>query len=80
MNPSYGTPELNLSIAPAYAWLWQLTGAPRHLERGDAIFAGGVRRAWIGAGKAFSQSYRWSFDFVKWRSRPAGSLQPPTRY
>jgi hypothetical protein len=74
------TPELNLLIAPAYAWLWQLTGAPRHLERGDAIFAGGVRRAWIGAGKAFSQSYRWSFDFVQWRSQPPGSFQPPTRY
>ena len=76
----YGTPELNLLIAPAYAWLWQLTGAPRHLERGDAIFAGAVRRAWIGAGKAFSQNYRSSFDYVKWRSHPPGSLQPPTRY
>jgi hypothetical protein len=73
-------PDLNMLIAPAYAWLWQLTGAPRHLERGDAIFAGGVRRAWLGAGKAFSQNYRWSFDYVKWRSQPAGSLQPPTRY
>jgi hypothetical protein len=79
-NQWYGTPELNLLIAPAYAWLWQLTGAPRHLERGDAIFAGGVQRAWIGAGKAFSQSYRWSFDYVKWRSYLPGTFQPPTRY
>jgi hypothetical protein len=73
-------PDLNLLIAPAYAWLWQLTGAPRHLERGDAIFAGGVRRAWLGAGKAFSQNYRSSFDYVKWRSYPPGTFQPPTRY
>jgi hypothetical protein len=36
-----GAPDLDLLIAPAYAWLWQLTGAQRHLERGDAIFAGG---------------------------------------
>lgn len=38
-------PDLNLLIAPAYAWLWQNTGAQRHLVRGDAIFAGGIRRA-----------------------------------
>jgi hypothetical protein len=68
-----GAPDLNLLIAPAYAWLWQLTGALRHLDRGDAIFAGGVRNAWLGAGKAFSQNYRSSFDYVKWRSQPPGN-------
>jgi hypothetical protein len=73
-------PDLNLLIAPAYAWLWQLTGAQRQLDRGDAIFAGGVRRAWLGAGKAFSQNYRSSFDYVKWRSQLPGSIQPLTRY
>jgi hypothetical protein len=57
-----------------------LTGAERHLDRGDAIFAGGVRGAWLYAGKAFSQNYRWSFDYVKWRSQPPGSIQPLTRY
>ena len=65
-----GAPDLNLLIAPAYAWLWQLTGAQRHLERGDAIFAGGVRNAWLGSGKAFSQNYRSSFDYIEWRSQP----------
>jgi hypothetical protein len=40
-----GAPDRNRLIAPAYAWLWQLTGAQHHLDRGDAIFAGGVRRA-----------------------------------
>jgi len=74
------TPDLSLLIAPAYAWLWQLTGAGRHLDHGDAIFAGGVRGAWLYAGKAFSQNYRWSFDYVKWRSQPPGSIQPLTRY
>jgi hypothetical protein len=73
-------PDLNLLIAPAYAWLWQLTGEQRHLDRGDAIFAGGVRRAWLGAGKTFSQNYRSSFDYVKWRSQPPGSIRPLTRY
>ena len=79
-NLTGGAPDLNLLIAPAYAWLWQVTGAPRHLDRGDAIFAGGVRRAWLGAGKAFSQNYRWSFDYVKWRSQPPGTIEPLTRY
>jgi hypothetical protein len=66
--------DLNLLIAPAYAWLWQMTGTQRHLERGDAAFAGGVRGAWLGAGKAFSQNYRWSFDYVTWRSQPPGTF------
>lgn len=61
------SPDLNLLIAPAYAWLYYQTGEIRHLERGDAAFGGGVRRAWISNGKQFNQNYRWSFDFVKWR-------------
>lgn len=61
------SPDLNLLIAPAYAWLYYQTGEIRHLERGDAVFSGGVRRAWINNGKQFNQNYRWSFDFVKWR-------------
>jgi hypothetical protein len=64
------TPDLNLMIAPAYAWLWRMTGDPKHQARGDAVFAGGVRRAWLGDGKHFNQNYRWSFDFVRWRRGP----------
>jgi hypothetical protein len=73
-------PDVNLLIAPAYAWLWQKTGAPRHLDRGDAVFAGGVRQAWLDGGKHFSQNYRSSFDYVKWRSQAPGTIQPLTRY
>jgi hypothetical protein len=79
-NLNEGAPDLNMLIAPAYAWLWQLTGAQRHLDRGDVAFSSGVRRAWIGAGKAFSQNYRSSFNYVKWRSQPPGTIQPLTRY
>jgi len=79
-NLNEGAPDLNLLIAPAYAWLWQLTGEQRHLDRGDAIFAGGVRGAWLGEGKAFSQNYRSSFDYVRWRSEPPGSIQPLRSY
>jgi len=69
-NPdcSYGpSADLNLLIAPAYAWLYRRTGNTTHLTRGDAIFQGGVTGAWLGNGKQFNQNYRWSFDFVRWR-------------
>ena len=62
-----GAPDLNLLIAPMYAWLWKQKGEVRFLERGDAIFAGGVKNAWLAGGKQFSQSYRWSFKYIEWR-------------
>ncbi len=70
-NLSHGgmepAPDLNLLIAPTYAWLYKQTGQARFLERGDQIFVGGVKNAWLGNGKQFNQNYRWSFDYVKWR-------------
>ncbi len=62
-----GAPDLNLLIAPAYAWLYVQTGDPIYQQRGDLVFEGGVDGAWLGGGKQFSQNYRWSFDFVRWR-------------
>lgn len=62
-----GAPDLNLLIAPAYAWLYSITGDPLYRQRGDLVFEGGVDGAWLGGGKQFSQNYRWSFDFVRWR-------------
>lgn len=62
-------PDLNLLIAPVYAWLWNQTGEPRFRERADQIFVGGVKNAYITNPKQFNQNYRWSFDFVKWRSQ-----------
>lgn len=52
---------------PAYGWLYRETLEPRFRERGDLIFASGVRGAWLDGGKQFSQNYRWSFDYVRWR-------------
>jgi hypothetical protein len=69
-DTSSGAPDLNLLIAPAYAWLYRMTGDPVYQERGDLIFEGGVEGAWLDQGKQFSQNYRWSFDFVRWRLNP----------
>jgi hypothetical protein len=63
-----GAPDLNLLIAPAFAWMYHQTGDDAYRDRGDQVFAGGVTRAWIDGPKQFNQNYMWSFDYVKWRS------------
>jgi len=61
---------LNDLVAPAYAWYWELTGDPPSLSRGDELFQHTLddpdHTVWTG--KEFSQVYKWSFDFVRWRS------------
>lgn len=66
-SPVEGTGTLNPLIAPAYAWVYLQTGDTRYRDLGDRVFAGGVKGAWLEGGKQFSQSYRWSFDYVNWR-------------
>lgn len=60
-------PDLNLLIAPVYGWLYHKTGKAHHRDRGDQIFAGGVKQAYLVNGKQFNQNYRWSFEYLKWR-------------
>jgi len=67
-NPDAGgAPDLNLLIAPVYAWLYRQTGEEIYRDRGDQVFAGGVRGAWLDGYKQFNQNYRWSFDYLRWR-------------
>ena len=67
-------PDLNLLLAPAFAWLYKQTGDTTYRDRADAIFAGGVTKACPSCdGKHFNQQYRWSFDYVKWRNPSSGS-------
>jgi hypothetical protein len=64
-----GAPDLNLLIAPMYAFLYRQTGDPAYLAMGDQAFGDGVQHACAGCnGKHFDQSYWWSFDYVRWRS------------
>lgn len=60
-------PDLNLLIAPAYAWLYIVTGEPKYAEMADRIFIGGVTQADLSSGKRFSQNFRWSNDYMRWR-------------
>lgn len=66
-NPDSPAPDLNLMIAPAYGWMYLKTREMKFLERGDDIFAGGVKGAYLSGFKQFNQNYWWSFDYVKWR-------------
>lgn len=68
--------DLNLLIAPMYEWLYQRTGLQKYRDEGDQIFAGGVANGYIGQGKQFNQSYRWSFKYVE--SRYGGGVPTVT--
>lgn len=59
-------PDLNLLIAPAFAWMCKYD--PAYCAIADEIFNAGVAYAYLGGPKQFNQNYRWSFDFVKWRT------------
>lgn len=66
-DPTSGAPDLNLLIAPAYSWMYLQTGDTRFRDRGDQIFAGGVRKAFLDGSKQFNQNYLWSINYVEWR-------------
>jgi len=63
--------DLNLLIAPGYAWLYSKTGDPVYRDRGDQIWTVGVKDATQNGlnSKQFNQNYMWSFDYVKYRSQ-----------
>lgn len=71
------SPDLNLLIVPIYGWVFQRTGTQLYRDRGDQIFNAGVAGAFLGAGKQFSQNYRWSGRYLSWRVSPATPPPPP---
>jgi hypothetical protein len=64
--------NLNNLIDPAAAWYWAKTGDETIRGYGDAMFAS----TWKDTGdlgwgaKQFNQVFKWSFDFVRYRSGP----------
>ena len=64
--------ELNDLVATAYAWYWNLTGIDIYRIEGDLLFQHDTDSSPVDDvtwnGKIFSQTFRWSFDYVRWRS------------
>jgi hypothetical protein len=74
---SAAAPDLNLLIAPLYAFLYRQTGETKYRDQGDQLFAGGITGAYLNGGKQFDQNYWWSFDYVTWRlAAPASNPVP----
>jgi hypothetical protein len=85
---SYNDADLNLLIAPMYAWLFKMTGNGTipgsdgsqcggtrgqpctYQQAGDTIFQKGLSQSDYYDTKTWAQNYRWSFDYVTWRSAP----------
>ncbi len=80
--------ELNDLIATAFAWYWYKTNNTTYLTEGDDLFyhvwdsaqgqTAGGDSGWTYSVKEFNQVYKWSFDYVRWRSgvNPDGSSPP----
>ena len=78
-----GAPDLNLLIAPAYAWYYKMTGDTVYRDRGDQIFEGGVKGAYLWGAKQFNQNYSYGFEYVSRRragdtrtTQPTASTSP----
>ncbi len=73
--PPADNSELNDLVAPAYAWYWNLTGDAQSQSRGDDLFQHTFDwpEVFTWSGKQFSQIYKWSFDYVRWRNGIASS-------
>ena len=84
----YGATSLNDLVSPAYAWYWSKNGDNRYLAEGDDLFnhvfddamfynpTGLLDGGWTWSVKEFNQIYKWSFDYVRWRTgqNPDGSF------
>jgi len=79
-NGSDDLRDLNLLIAPMYAWAFKQTGDNWYAARFDEIFASGVDGAYLGGGngKIFNQNYRWSIQGLDWRYSAASPTPTPS--
>ncbi len=69
INNGRPAPDLNLLIAPAYAWLFLHYGEMKYITIADQLFVSGVNLSNVNRNtKIFNQNYRWSFNYIKWRN------------
>ena len=62
-------PDLNLLIVPMFGYVALARQDADLFKFADKVFKAGATKAYLDGGKQFSQSYRWSFDYLKWRSQ-----------
>lgn len=67
-----GSTDLNLLIAPLYAWLYLRTGDTTHRDRGDALFAGGAKYGYMDGPKQFNQCYTYEDNYIVLRQEATG--------
>jgi len=60
-------PDLNLLIVNGYAWYYLYSGDATYKTRADAIFAGGVVRAYLDGYKQFNENYTSSYRYLYYR-------------
>lgn len=72
---SKASPDLNLLIAPVYAWLYKISGNYEYRKIADSLFGGGVSNGYMAPGKHFNQHYRLSFLYLKWRREGDAKIQ-----
>lgn len=59
--------DLSMLVAHAFGWVYLKTGDTIYRDRGDRVWAGGVRTAYLDGPKQFNQSYKSSFLYLKYR-------------
>ena len=84
---SVPSPALNMLIAPAYMWVFMMTGDAMWRDRADTLWQGWIEANYrtgslcCPAGKAFNQGAKWSPSFFAWRTptsqSPTLTAPPP---
>jgi hypothetical protein len=63
---TYNNAVINM-VVPAFAWYWRVTGNSLYQQRGDEMFQHAFDADLTYFGKTFSQNFRWSFNYLRWR-------------
>ena len=80
--------SLNQLVASAYAWYWLQSNDDTYRDQSDKLWTAGVMGAgrncrasitnqdYTYMGKQYSQNFKWSYDFLNWRTRPESKKAP----
>jgi Purple acid Phosphatase, N-terminal domain len=69
-NQNDAVSDLNQLVCGAFAWYWAKSGEDTYREHGDTCFSSGMNSTGgiYFAGKDFGQEFKWSFDYLGWRT------------